>query len=66
MHDKTKSCKDCPDRTIQPNCHMTCEGYLARCERNEMIRAKKKEYILSNDYLFDMKMKNIYKKSKRK
>lgn len=22
-------CKDCPDRVVEPNCHMTCEKYLA-------------------------------------
>lgn len=22
-------CKDCPDRTVEPNCHMVCRKYLA-------------------------------------
>ena len=31
---KFKRCPpNCPDRTIEPNCHMTCEGYLFRCEK---------------------------------
>lgn len=21
-------CRDCPDRVVEPNCHMTCEKYL--------------------------------------
>ena len=33
--DKFKSCQDCPDRSIEPNCHETCEGYLFRCEENK-------------------------------
>lgn len=49
MFDKFKSCKDletgedCPDRTAQPNCHSTCEGYLHRCEVNQKIRDKRQE-----------------------
>ena len=38
MIDKFKTCKDCPDRSIMPNCHSTCEGYLARCKQNEERR----------------------------
>jgi hypothetical protein len=38
MHDKTKSCKDCPDRTAIPNCHTTCEGYKVQQERWKKIR----------------------------
>lgn len=30
MFDKTKSCKGCPDRSAEPNCHTDCEGYLVR------------------------------------
>lgn len=29
--DTYKSCQGCPHRTAEPNCHATCEGYLARC-----------------------------------
>lgn len=24
----TAPCKNCPDRTIEPNCHTTCKKYL--------------------------------------
>lgn len=24
---KSAPCKDCPDRVVEPNCHMTCERY---------------------------------------
>ena len=38
MFDKFKTCKDCPDRSVEPNCHSTCEGYIARCKQNEERR----------------------------
>ena len=43
--DKEKSCQGCPDRTVEPNCHMTCGGYLKRAEKS----SKKKD--LKNDAL---------------
>ena len=39
--DKFKTCKDCPDRCVSPNCHMTCEGYLHRVKAGEAIRKEK-------------------------
>lgn len=41
--DKFKTCKDCPDRTIQPNCHTTCEGYIYRCKINEERKANERK-----------------------
>lgn len=42
--DKTKSCKDCPDRSVEPNCHMTCEFYLDRLNKHaEEVHERKKE-----------------------
>lgn len=39
-------CYNCPDRTIEPNCHTTCERYLKDkkelFERNEKARECKK------------------------
>ena len=34
--------KDCPDRCGDPNCHMTCEKYLAYKEKAEKL--KKEEF----------------------
>lgn len=31
-------CKDCPDRTIEPNCHSTCERYIKAIEEHHRIR----------------------------
>lgn len=50
--DKFKTCKDCPDRCVSPNCHMTCEGYLHRVKVGEAIREEKaiKREIISERY----------------
>lgn len=42
-HDKYKTCKGCPDRTLEPNCHDSCEGYKWRIEENERIKAARRE-----------------------
>lgn len=34
-HNKFTTCKGCPHRTIEPNCHTTCEGYKARRKKIE-------------------------------
>ena len=35
---KEKTCKGCPDRTVEPNCHMTCEDYLRRVEKTKELK----------------------------
>lgn len=35
MTPKLSPCKDCPDRTVEPNCHMTCERYKKQVEEHE-------------------------------
>ncbi len=40
-HNKFHTCKGCPDRTVEPNCHKTCEGYIFRQKRQEEIRNNK-------------------------
>lgn len=42
--DKLKTCKDCPDRQIDPNCHSTCAGYLERKRKTEEARKARFEY----------------------
>ena len=32
-------CKGCPDRSVSPNCHMSCERYIAYQQYREQIRA---------------------------
>lgn len=34
-------CKDCPDRTVEPNCHITCPRYLkARAIQDAELKAR--------------------------
>lgn len=33
-------CYNCKDRTVAPNCHMTCELYLKEVEENKRLRQK--------------------------
>ena len=53
MFDKTKSCKDCPDRTVgPPRCHTYCEGYLERMEKHRIAKEKEaKAKKLRNDLI---------------
>lgn len=53
MIDKYKTRKDCPDRTISPNCHSTCEGYLDRKRKQEKIKANRQKYSEYDSYMFD-------------
>lgn len=39
---KHKTCLNCTDRTIEPNCHTDCEGYLHRQARKEQARQARK------------------------
>ena len=34
-------CKDCPDRTVEPNCHTDCERYLKALDDLQRIREQK-------------------------
>lgn len=47
-YNKFETCEDCPDRSIEPNCHNTCRGYLYRQEQKEKIR---KEKAKDSDYI---------------
>lgn len=57
MIDKFKTCKDCPDRTISPNCHSTCEGYLYRVRKNKEIAEERKAEAIRRGYEFDKSSK---------
>ena len=48
MFNKEVTCEECPDRSIEPNCHNTCSGYLLRKEKKEKIRKVKAKDI---DYI---------------
>ena len=43
---KFKRCPpECPDRSVEPNCHMTCEGYLFRCEKIRKSKEGKDSHV---------------------
>lgn len=44
---RNSPCKDCKDRTVEPNCHTTCEKYLEA----KALHDEKKQRI------YDAKMK---------
>lgn len=59
-----KDCKNCPDRSISPNCHSTCETYLAmKKEREERNKKRHKEasYV---DYYYETKLRMKKQKNK--
>lgn len=40
-------CKDCPYRTVEPNCHTTCERYLAaKAQLGEANKKRRTENAL--------------------
>jgi hypothetical protein len=45
VHNKFNSCYGCPDRSVDPNCHDTCRGYLYRqAERTKINEQKIKDF----------------------
>ena len=48
-------CKNCQERTIEPNCHSTCEKYLKYVElckkfKKEQHDYRRNNYSLGNSY----------------
>ena len=35
-----RCCKNCTDRTVQPNCHMTCQKYLDQSAKQREVNKK--------------------------
>ena len=62
-HNKFVSCKHCPDRCADPNCHETCEGYKYRTERIKKTN-KKKKHDTYTEYMIERAVKYIEKKGK--
>lgn len=63
--DKSKTCKDCPDRTIFPNCHDTCEGYSERCSQRKAIAEKVKQENLFRAYKKETVERTMKERKKR-
>ena len=59
---KFKRCPpNCPDRTVEPNCHMTCEGYLYRCDK---LKKAKEGREATLDY-YSFKTESVIRTQKR-
>ncbi len=63
MHDKFKSCKDCPDRCADPNCHDTCEGYQKRAADWRAQKDVKMRNIEIWEYKHERITKNMHSKN---
>lgn len=65
QYNKFESCSGCPDRTIEPNCHDTCSGYLYRQAKNERQKEQKRKEYDYKDYKID-RVEETKRKVKRK
>lgn len=61
MFDKFKTCQNCPDRTVEPNCRTDCAGYLFRVE----VRRRMREDIEPDSEFNDFKRKVVAQTKKR-
>ena len=55
-------CKGCPDRTVEPNCHMTCDKYRAyqAARRGELdtMSTKKQGDRIAKDFVAGIGQRN--------
>ena len=60
-------CKDCPDRTIEPNCHNTCEKYKAWKAEYQKSQAEEKERKLRDreSFLRSERVENAHYRAKK-
>ena len=54
-----KTYKDCPDRTLEPNCHETCEGYKYRLKEAEKLKEVKRKERAVDDFKVEAVEKTI-------
>lgn len=58
-------CKGCRFRSVRPNCHSTCEEYLAYNAEREKIRDARLKDSIVIEYLKIHKHAHLTKKDKR-
>ena len=49
-HNKFHTCYGCPDRSIEPNCHLSCEGSKYRTEKAAEIKEEKRKAYEYTEY----------------
>lgn len=59
-HNKFESCKGCPDRCADPNCHDRCEGYKYRMKKKD--EAKRRKWEQWEGCMTESVRKNILRK----
>ena len=69
--DKYKACKDlktgedCPDRSVTPACHDTCDGYKFRCQKQKEINDNRRASKCAPTANREKININYYKKQKK-
>jgi hypothetical protein len=66
QYDKKKSCKDCPDRCADPNCHDACKEYKDRTAAWQAQKADKMKSIEIWSYKHESITKDIMRKKYQK
>lgn len=64
-HNKFESCKGCPDRSVEPNCHTTCKGYLYRKQKSDATVGVRKTERQIWDAAWDGKERRKQRKKKK-
>lgn len=58
-------CKDCQDRTVVPNCHMSCKAYQQFAVEREKIRLERARTRVIEDARIANSIKNSQKVNRR-
>lgn len=58
-------CKDCQDRTVVPNCHMSCKAYQRFAVEREKIRLERARNRVIEDARIANSIKNSQKVNRR-
>ena len=59
---KMPPCGGCPDRRVEPNCHCTCEKYIAWAAMNEAAKKRRDDDLEHTHYNYD-KSERLYKRT---
>lgn len=66
QYDKKKSCKNCPDRCADPNCHDTCKEYIDRTAEWHSQKAEKMKTLEIWQYKQESITRDIMRKKHQK
>lgn len=63
---KFHTCEKCPDRSVEPNCHATCRGYIYRQEQRAKINEQKTKDFVYAGFKVDRIAETKKKANRRK